>query len=238
MENTLITYLNRRLAKRANQEESLREHGPVITISREIGCSGTAFAQVLAEKLNALSPKNEWKVLSKEIFHQSAQQLDIEPEKVSQIYKRDTRNLFEELLDAFNNRDYHSDWKVRKTVVNVIRSFAEDGYCIIVGRASNIIAADIERALHIRIVAPYKYRLKKVMKRRNMAKEEASAFIEKVENERESYRNTAMGKNSKQGEVFDITLNRKTFKKKSMLSLVELAIREKMMLTEKDMSEL
>lgn len=238
MENTLITYLNRRLEKRSDHTKNLQEYGPVITISREIGCSGTAFAQLLAKRLNALSSKNKWKVLSKEVFYQSAQQLDIEPERVSQIYKRDTRNLFEELLDAFNNKDYHSDWKVRKTVMSVIRSFAEDGYCIIVGRASNIIAADIKNALHIRLVAPYKYRLKKIMKRKSMTKEDAKAFIEKVESERKSYRNAALGKNSEQTEVFDITLNRKTFKKKAMLSLVELAIKEKMMMPEKDFLKL
>ncbi|MCL1821508.1 MAG: cytidylate kinase-like family protein [Prolixibacteraceae bacterium] len=230
MENTLMTYLNRRLEKKENQEKKPRKPGPVITISRESGCSGTDFAAALALELNEITPGKEWKVLSKEIFHHSAQQLNIEPEKVSKIYKSETRNIFEELLDAFNNKDYHSDWKIRKTVVNVIRSFAEDGYCIIVGRAGNIIAADIENSLHLRFLAPYKYRLKRVMAYRDLGKKEAAAFIDKVENERNSYRNAAWGNKKRHNEIFDMTLNCKAFGKKTRLNLVVRAVREKLLL--------
>jgi cytidylate kinase len=116
---------------------------------------------------------------------------------------------------------------VRKTVVDVIRSFAEDGFCIIVGRASNVIAADIKNALHIRIVAPLEYRTQSIMERNNYSKDTARKFIEQVEKERFAYRHSAMDKGMNAPEFFDITFNRAAFREDVMLDIMMVAVEEK-----------
>lgn len=204
-----------------------RPLGPVITISREVGCSGIAIAEALASRLNARYPHHNWKVLSKEIFRQSAQELDLDEERVSKIFKQVDRTSFDELLNAFHEKRYKSDKKVRKTVVDVIRSFAEDGYCIIVGRASNVIAADIQNALHARIVAPMDYRIRSIMKKNNLSRSEAIKFTEQVEKERYAYRHAVMGKGQDAPEIFDITFNREAFSLEIILDMLMLAIDEK-----------
>ncbi|MFZ5428646.1 MAG: AAA family ATPase [Bacteroidota bacterium] len=229
MKNTLLEYLNKRMhhKKPEPQHHFERPPGPVITISREVGCSGIAIAKDLADRLIKKFPGREWKVLSKEIFAESARELDLEPERVSRIFKQIDRTTFDEMINAFNEKKYKSDRKVRKTVVEVIRSFAEDGYCIIVGRASNIIAGDLKNALHVRVVAPMEYRIRSIMEKDKVNRHNAIAFIEKVEKERYAYRHAVMGKGQNEPEIFDITFNSEAFCREMMIDIIMLAIDEK-----------
>ncbi len=229
MKNSLLEYLNRRMLYKKAEPTHKRERppGPVITISREVGCSGIAIAEDLAKRLNERYPGRKWRVLSKEIFQESAKELDLDPERVYKVFRQVDRPAFEELLNAFNEKKYKSDKKVKRTVVEVIRTFAEDGYCIIVGRASNIIAGDIKNALHVRVVAPMEYRIKSIMEKDKVSRKEAIEFIERVEKERYAYRHAAMGKGLDAPEIFDITFNSEAFSREIMLDVIMLAIDEK-----------
>jgi cytidylate kinase len=229
MKNRLLEYLNKRMSdkKFESMHESERHPGPVITISREVGCSGISIAEDLAERLKKKYPGHNWKVLSKEIFQESAKELDLDPERVSKVFKQIDRTTFDELLNAFNEKKYKSDKKVRRTVVEVIRSFAEDGFCIIVGRASNIIAGDIKNALHVRVVAPMEYRIQSIMQKDKVNRQDAVNFIEMVEKERYAYRHIAMGKGMDAPEIFDITFNLEAFSREIMIDVIMLAIDEK-----------
>lgn len=229
MKNTLLEYLNKRMLhkKPEPRHQYQRPPGPVITISREVGCSGIAIAEGIAKRLKEKYPGHNWKVLSKEIFQESAKELDLNTERVYKVFRQIDRPAFEELLSAFNEKKYKSDKKVKRTVVEVIRTFAEDGYCIIVGRASNIIAGDIKNALHVRVVAPKESRIKSIMAKDKVTREEAISFIDRVEKERYAYRHAVMGKGMDEPEIFDITFNSDAFGREIMLDVIMLAIVEK-----------
>ncbi len=230
MDNTLINYLNKRLIKTTSITEREKPHGPVITISREVGCSGLELAFALAEKLNKTSCRDSWKVISKEILQQSALELGVDPEKVSRIFKQMDRTSFDEILDAFSEKRYKTDKRIIRTVYDVIRSFGEDGFCIIVGRASNVICADISHSLHIRMVAPMEYRISCIMQKNGWSKAEAVKFISTVEKERFAYRHTVMGKNPLEEEFFDITFNRAEFTPSMVVDHIMMAISQKKIL--------
>ena len=101
MGNELLNYLSNRVQPGFISNRSFHVPGPVITISREVGCSGLEMATVLAEKLNKTGTGSKWRVLSKEIFQQSAQELNLDPQKVARIFKQTDRNAFDEILNAF-----------------------------------------------------------------------------------------------------------------------------------------
>lgn len=230
MGNTLINYLNKRLIKNTTVAGNEKAPGPVITISREVGCSGLELAYALAERLNKTSYRDSWKVISKEILQQSAQELDLDPERISKIFKQMDRTSFDEILNAFNEKRFKSDKKIKKTVIEVIRSFGEDGFCIIVGRASNVICADISHSLHLRMVAPMDYRINSIMQKNGWSRADAEKFIARVEKERFAYRHAVMGKNSGDEEFFDITFNRAEFNASMIVDQVMLAICQKKIL--------
>lgn len=229
MENVLTTYLNRRLSEEKSYSIKRNKPGPVITISREVGCNGLKLAEQVAQQLNKKNTTSEWKVLSKEVFHKSAVELDLDPEKVRQIFKRTDKYTFEEILDAFNNRKFKSERIIVKTVIDVIRSFAIDGFCIIVGRAGHIIARDIQNALHLRLFAPLDYRINTIMTNKNMSQPEAVQFIRQVEKERVAFRK-AIRDERKDDDFFDLYVNRASFGDKETVDIIENAVDKKQML--------
>lgn len=230
MSNSLLIYLNKRL-KEENpfSKGNILMAGPVITISREVGCNGLKLANLIAKRLNAQRMISEWKVLSKEVFYQSAKELDLEPEKVRRIFKQSDKYVFDEILKAFNNKQYKSERRIIKTVSDVVRSFAIDGFSIIVGRAGHLIAKDIQCALHIRLVAPLEYRINTIMENNGLNREEAKAFIKKVEQERISFRK-AICEGKLIEEMFDITINRATFTDDQILDIIEYSFDKKRLL--------
>lgn len=220
MGNSLLNYLNQRLHEETpHAKGESGKAGPVITISREVGCNGIVLANLLADELNKQGTMPNWKVLSKEIFYKSAQELNLEPEKIRKIFKKTDNYTFEQILNAFGDKRYKSEAKIAKTVRDVIYSLAVDGYNIIVGRAGNIIASDIKNAIHLRLVAPLEYRVANIMKNNNLNREQAFHFIEKVENERIAFRKLVRAENT-EIKYFDLTINRASFTDEEAVKLI------------------
>lgn len=227
MGNSLMNYLNKRLHdENSFTKDNLNMAGPVITISREVGCNGLKFANLLAARLNKQTTMSSWTVLSKEIFHESAKELDLDPEFVRQTLKKSDRYTFEQILKAFSDKRYKSEEKIIKTVKDVVRTLAIDGYKIIVGRAGHIISKDIEKSLHIRLIAPIDYRIHTIMYNNYLTRTDAIKFIDKVELERTAFRK-ALKKNNLREELFDLTLNRASFSDEQLLDIIEYTVEKK-----------
>ena len=225
MSNALLEYLNHRLGEQRATVNRKKIPGPVITISREVGCNGVKLAEKITDSLNHRNFDFTWKVLSKEVFFHSAKELDMDPEEVKRVFKFDSY-MFNDILNAFGTKKFKSEKKVIKTVIEVIHSFAEDGFCIIVGRAAHIIAQDIKNSLHLRLVAPLEYRIKTIMTNNYLNREEAIEFINKVEKERAAFRR-AIKKEALEADCFDLCLNRASFQDKEAVEMIELAAEKK-----------
>lgn len=207
MNNTLMVYLNKRLHQNSNKfHVSNHPPGPVICISREVGCGGVNIARLLAAELDKQGTCKKWKVLSKEILEESARELDMDPNKLRHYLKEGDRSLFDDILAAFSEKRYKSDRKITKTMVDLILSFANDGHCIIVGRAAHIITRNIEKSLFIRLTAPLNWRLKQIMEKFNLNIREATDLIERTEKERENLQRHIGGEHY-QDYGFDISIN-------------------------------
>ena len=229
MKNSLLIYLNKRLLGQNSNKTKSFEAGPVITISREVGCNGLKLARLLATRLNTHNLAAEWRVFSKEVFNESARELHMDAERVRKTFKHADKYTFDEILKAFNDKNYKSDRKIAKTVSDVILSFAVDGFCIIVGRASHVIAREIKNSLHIRLVAPFEYRVNNIMKNKELKREDAIEFIHKIERERNSFRNIVC-KDKNFEELFDITINREKFDDGEIVDIIEYAVNKKKIL--------
>ncbi len=200
--------------------------GPVITISREVGCNGVKLANLIVDRLNNKKPDAKWRVISKEVFNESARQLKMEPEQVRKTLHQTEKFTFEDILKAFSDKNYKTDLTVIKTMKRVILQIATEGNCIIVGRAGHIIAKGIKHALHIRLVAPIEYRVETIMNNNHLNREEAIQFIENVEKERKAFRKSIL-KYDSSNEIFDITFNRAAFSDEEIIELIEFAALKK-----------
>lgn len=224
MGNTLITYFNKRLMDQSFSSSNYATKGPVITISREVGCDATKLAQRLAYELNKQG--HSWKVLSKEVLYESARELNLDPEKIQRSLSKTDRYTFEEILKAFSDKRFKSDAKIAKTVRDVIYSLACEGHKIIVGRGSHIITQDIKDALHIRLIAPLELRILSIMQKKQLSRSEALKFIDQTERERIAFRKMMEG-NSRGEPLFDLIINKATFSENQIIKFIQEAIEYK-----------
>lgn len=224
--NLLLKYLNNRLTENNTQKQVDLGPRPAITISREVGCNGVKLAHMLADSLNKKNPAVQWKVISKEVFFESARELNMSPEQLRKTLSQREKFHFEEIIKAFNDKKYKSGPTIAKTTRDVIMHFANNGYCIIVGRAGNIIAKNLKTVLHIRLTAPLEYRIKTIMENNGLTRENAIRFINQVEEERVAFRESVLGAKI-HDEMFDIMLNRGVFSDETIVELIEFAAEKK-----------
>jgi len=227
MSNLLVNYLNNRLNENVSlKKDAAKIPGPVITISREVGCNGVKLAHLLAERLNGDKPASPWKVISKEVFNESARELNMNPEQLQKNLQQSQKYVFEEMLKAFGDKNYKNEKTIAKTMKSVIHQIASDGYCIIVGRAGHILAGDIKNSLHIRLIASCEYRIKTIEENNGLNHAEAKAFINKVENERIAFRRSVLGDHTHE-EYFDVTFNRSAFSNNEIIDIIVFAAKVK-----------
>ncbi|HAQ19472.1 MAG TPA: hypothetical protein DCR40_09610 [Prolixibacteraceae bacterium] len=233
MNNTMMVYLNKRLRQNDPKYQSANaQPGPVICISREVGCGGVNIAKLLAAELDTQTFCKKWKVLSKEILEESARELSMDPDKLRNYLKEGDRNMFDDILSAFSEKRYKSDKKISKTLIDLISSFANDGYCIIVGRGGHIIARNIEKSLFIRLTAPLDWRIKQITEKNNLNIRDAIDFIEKTEKERQNFIKHISDENVKDNE-FDLTINMARMSIPEVISLIRFVAQSKGMLETK-----
>ena len=219
----MLVYLNKRLhEKEAKYQSANTQNGPVICISREVGCGGVNFARLLAAELDKQYLSKKWRVISKEILEESARELDMDTNKLRNYLKEGERTMFDDILNAFSEKRFKSDRKISKTLIDLITSFASDGFCIIVGRAGHIITRDIEKSLLIKLTAPLDWRIKQIMEKNNLNLRLAIDFIEKTEKERENFRKHLAGYTMKPDE-FDLTINLSRVSVEEAISIIRLA---------------
>lgn len=124
--------------------------GVIVTIAREHGSCGKRIAQLVAQQMGVAC-------YYKELTALAAQESGLDQQFMSDLNKNSP-----EVLRSL----YLSTSVVRQAIVaqeQIIRKIAENGSCIIVGRAADYILSDYPNVIRIFIHAPKKYRVKKVM---------------------------------------------------------------------------
>jgi cytidylate kinase len=186
MNNLLIKYMEERL-KEKGQIPGTRRPGPVVTISREAGCSANTIANLVVEMIPKKSHKENlphWKVINKEIVHEAAKELDLPPDKIKYVFKAEDRKMLDEMISALSNRYYKSDYIIRKTIMGVIRHIIEDGYVVMVGRGGVAFTRETRNSLNIMLQAPIEWRTNVLCDLYKLEREKARADILHLDKER------------------------------------------------------
>lgn len=214
MKKLLFDYMNRRQAKPKKpsaEELDIYIPGPAITISRDYGCHGSSIGLMLVETINHKNKsrrKNtkEWQFVSKEILEQSAKELNMNRERLDTLSFNQKNDIFSNITSFFSSSFYTNNTKVRNTIAKIIYNFAETGNCVIIGRAAEAITKDIQRSLHVRLVAPLEVRAQWVADEEDLSFDEARRRCEAEDEKREKFRQYFEGKRNDL-EYYDLTLN-------------------------------
>lgn len=208
MENILLKYMTERMNE---EKSSKREPGPVITLSREYGCYASRIAEILSQRLSQLSQKDKkavkWQVVSNEILEEAAKKLEVEPLKISHIFGADEKKFLGDIIESFSTKKYASDSNIKKTITSIVDSYAEQGHVIIVGRAGCVIAKNIPKSLHVRLTAPFDWRVRRINERFQNGEIAARKQVVEIDEKRKLFMGFFKG-HKPDSELFDVVFNR------------------------------
>lgn len=185
--------------------------GPVITISRLTGCDARQVAANLADSLNQRFRTTRWKWVDKDIIYAIAKELNSDALRVENFYKGIELSSLSEMIMAFSG-GFISDLRVKKAIKDVVLSMCKEGHIILVGRGGVSIARNISDALHIRLVAPFEWRVENVKKKKEMTVGAAEEYVIDTDEKRFNLIQTFLDKKPKNIDyLFDATINRSSF---------------------------
>lgn len=218
--NVFEKYFNEMLK---NQKTKLIEKGPYISISRDFGCMANVIAQKLARELTkrnkAKGIQKDWKWINKVILQESAKALELSPSKIEYVFQSQRKSIMDEIVSAMSTRYYKSDKRIRKTIIEVIRSIAKTGHVIIVGRGGVAFKKDNPESIHIKLTAPIEWRIDRIVKNYNKTRKEALKYVLEVDQERKFLIDSFMGFDT-DCSIFDLTFNRQTLKDDEVISII------------------
>jgi cytidylate kinase len=187
------------------------EDGPIITISRQTGCDARQVAENVVDNLNRKYGVIKWKWLDKDIIYKIAEELNTDAQRVENFYKGIELSNVSEMIMAFSG-NFISDLRVKKAIKDVVLAMCKEGHLVLVGRGGVSIAHDIIDSLHIRLVAPFYWRVENVMKKKNIDIEAAEEFVVDTDEKRFNLIQTFLDKKPLTIDyLFDATINRSSF---------------------------
>lgn len=214
MEKLFLDYMkNRSGAKKVPDNKALQKHtpGPLITISRLYGCHGSAIGHQLVDAINqknAARNRNtdQWRFISKEILENSAQELNMTPDLLDDLSFEQRNDIFSNLATFFSNSYYATNTKIKNTIAKVIYNYAEEGNVVITGRAAEAITKDIQRAIHVKLVASLDARAEWVRDEEALSLDAAKKLCNEEDEKRAAFRRYFEG-DKDDIEYFDAILN-------------------------------
>ena len=217
--------------------EHVKLPGPVVTISRECGCSAKGIAMKLAKILSGYSyhaetkTEVEWRWISKEIIEESASELHLDSEKIRSVFLREKKIRLEEVKTAFSTEKMYDadDQRVIDTVSNVILDFIYKGHFIIVGRGGVALTHGMPNSLNIKLEAPLEWRISQIMKNSNLSKADARDYVLSIDQQRDLFIEHIAGREINSCD-YDVVFNYATLKDDPIVDAIICILRNREMI--------
>ena len=133
---------------------------PAITISRQTGAGAVTVARLVAERLDKEfpgEPPRPWAVFDRNLAAKILEDHNLSA-KVEQFMPEDTKFPLTDALEALLGL-HPVTWTLKEYAKETIRRLATKGNVIVVGRGAAIVTASLPRILHVRLVAPFDFRV-------------------------------------------------------------------------------
>lgn len=181
-----------------NETENLiikpSRQGTIITIAREHGTAGKQIGKLVAEQLNI-------PFYYKEMTALAAQESGLDKEFLS-----DLNNNAPYILQDL----YLSTNVVKQAVIaqeQIIRKIAEQGACVIVGRAADYVLRDYDNVVRVFLYAPKEYCVQNIVEMYEDTEEQAAMYAKHSNEARAAYYRNISGQNWGDPHNYDLCID-------------------------------
>lgn len=186
----------------------------VITVSREYGSQGERLARLVAERMG-------WTCWDQELLHEVSKST-LAPARLLETLDEHRRTSIEALAEVFKPASEPSDAQYLREVFRVVHTVAAQGKAVIVGRGSQFILGRGE-ALHVRVIAPFDFRVRGLVARRGWSEAEARQAVLAQDADRKAYLKASFGMDATDPHHYDLVVNAGSLPVEHLAELIELA---------------
>jgi cytidylate kinase len=161
---------------------------PAITISRQTGAGAVTIGHLAAKILDDRSSgdlKIPWAVFEQNLAEKVLQEHNL-PASLERFMHEDATFPLNDAVDELLGL-HPSSWTLMERTTQTIRRLALMGNVILVGRGSNIIAAHMPHVFHVRLVAPFKERVRQVEEYYHLKPAEAAQRVRDMDEAKSRY---------------------------------------------------
>jgi len=181
---------------------------PFVTITRQAAAGGHLLAHVTTTDFIKYPEEDVlqgWHVFDRELCELIAQDPELETSVESLMaerYRPEVSDFVESLLTGRSKQ-----FLLQKKTFRIVRMLATIGKVIIVGRGAQCVTQSMAQGIHVRLVAPAEQRIRWMMRKLNLSREEARKMTESQDKERRVYTKDVFGKDIDDPLLYDATFN-------------------------------
>jgi cytidylate kinase len=201
-----------------------------VTLSREYGSGGDEIASRLAKRLG-------WHLIDHDIVARVARAMGTSQEKAA-AHDEQPEGILTRLLNSLQYVDpafvcytpsepNPSDELYYAALEKIIRAAAAQGSVVIVGRGSQILLAERQDVLRIRIIAPFEQRVAYVMQREGLDQQAAAVRIRAKDHDRTKFLETEFHRKPDDAHLYDLVLNMSSLDPVSAVNIICLTLNHK-----------
>jgi cytidylate kinase len=183
----------------------------VVTISRQVGSFGDEIAASVAEKLN-------FRLVGQEEIHDLGSSCDQSFKDACALFEREVPKGFMERF-FFHNPAYTSLFE------SLHFELASLGNVVIVGRGAQIVLSGIPSVLKVRVVAPLKARINRIMDEKHMSAEEAGDYVNSYGHQRRALIESIYHTDLSNWALYDLIINTDILDREAGANIVVVAVR-------------
>lgn len=171
---------------------------PIITVSSQIGSGGTELAEMVAVRLG-------YPLMDHEMIDVVAEESGVD-KGVLEALDQHTRSGIEQWVDGVLHNRLVSGEDYVRSLGKALITISRTGSAVVVGRGANFIL-DGEPGLHVRTVAGFDFRVRRVVRLQGMDREEAGELVARTDKERAGFVERYIHRDITDPEAYDLMLN-------------------------------
>lgn len=184
-----LSFINCQLQPPASAKQFGGLSGPkrAVTLSRQSGCGAHAVAEALAAYLQRQAPADAppWMIFDRNLVERVLEDHQL-PARLARFMPEDRVRQIDDVVDELFGL-HPPSWTLVQQTSETISRLIEMGNVIILGRGSNVIAANVPYAFHVRLVGSFEARVRRRQHSLGLDAKAAADVIRREDLGRERY---------------------------------------------------
>ena len=208
MRRNSLDVFARYLSAQASPQEVVSIPKPAITISRQTGAGAVTVAHLVADQLDKECPGEPpcpWAVFDRNLAAEILKDHNLSA-RIERFMPEDTKFPLTDALESLLGL-HPINWTLKEYAKETIRKLVTKGNVIVVGRGAAIVTASLPRVLHVRLVAPYDFRVKHFAAFYRVTDEKATYLVRERDEARRRYVQSYLNADLNDLSHYDLVIN-------------------------------